>query len=560
MATKLAEATGSPAYTTKVTAMKKRLDSQIPDSLRLPREIVDTAPLDVTGVPATTGLLTEKELAITALDATAVCEKIASGQLTAVETVTAFGKRAIIAHQLVHCLTDIFLEEGIARAQELDEYYKREGKVIGPLHGLPISIKDHVPLKGRWASAGFLATVEVSKDDCLMTSILRELGAVFYVKTNQPQSIMHLETHSMYGRTLNPWNTSLTPGGSSGGEGALIAMRGSCIGVGTDIGGSIRGPAANSGIYGMRPSSKTLPMKDYLAYQFGADGVIASTGPMCSSARDIDLFISKVLAAKPAQIDVSLVPLVWDIPQSFPKKLRVGIMEHDGVVLPHPPTLRALAAAKAKLTASGLVEVVDYKPFKHDLGYDIVRELYFEDGAKVVRDLLKEAGEDILPLTEWVISPPHTKDHDATSLRALRKQRDDYKDDYSDHWNESGCDVVLCPPFPGTANPHDTAKYWAYTAIWNILDYPGIVFPSGLKLEPSLDVMEARSSFFSDADKFNHELCMLLFPIPENRIELATDDAQKMVGAPVSFQLVARRFNDCVLVAAQKLIEGILTE
>ncbi|KZO91396.1 amidase [Calocera viscosa TUFC12733] len=542
MAVQPVEASGTPAYVEKVAAMKKRLDSQIPDSLRLPPHIIDTAPLDVTGIPASSGLLTEKELAITELDATAVCEKIASGELTAVETVTAFGKRAIIAHQLVNCLTDIFLEEGITRAEELDEYYKREGKVVGPLHGLPVSIKDHVPLKGRWASAGFLATVELSKDNCLMTSILRDLGAVYYVKTNQPQSIMHLETNSMYGRTLNPWNTLLTPGGSSGGEGALIAMRGSCIGVGTDIGGSIRGPAANSGIYGMRPSSKTMPMKGYLEYQFGADGVMASTGPMCSSARDIDLFISNVLAAKPDLIDVSLVPLAWNIPTSFPKKLRVGIMEHDGVVLPHPPTLRALRVAKAKLTASGLVEVIDYKPFKHELGYDIIRELYFEDGGKVVRDLLKEGGEPILPLTEWVISPPYTKDHDATSLRALRKQRDDFKDDYSDYWNKSGCDVVLCPPFPGTANPHDTAKYWAYTAIWNILDYPGIVFPSGLKSKPLIDVLEARTSFLSQADIFNYELY----------------NAETMAGAPISFQLVARRFNDCLLVAAQKLIESIL--
>ncbi|EJT97485.1 amidase [Dacryopinax primogenitus] len=542
MSVNLVEATGSPVYMEQVHAIKQRRDSQIPASLRLPKEVIDSAPLDVTSIPASCGLLTDKELAITELDATSICQKIAAREITAVETVTAFGKRAIIAHQLVNCLTDIFLDEGISRAKELDEYYEREGKVVGPLHGLPISIKDHVPLKGRWASAGFLATVEVSQDDCLMTSTLRNLGAVFYVKTNQPQSIMHLETNSMYGRTLNPWNTSLTPGGSSGGEGALIAMKGSCIGVGTDIGGSIRGPAANSGIYGMRPSSKTLPMKGYLAFQFGADGVLPSTGPMCRSARDIDLFIRNVLASKPSLIDVSLVPVVWDVPTSFEKKLRVGIMEHDSVVLPHPPILRALAAAKAKLAASGLVEVVNYKPFRHDLGYDIIRELYFEDGGKIVRDLLSQTGERMLPLTEWVISPPYTKDHDATSLRALRTQRDEYRDAYSDYWNQTGCDVVLCPPFPGTANPHDTAKYWSYTAIWNILDYPGIVFPSGARLNPSVDVLESRTHFLSDADKLNEELY----------------HATKMVGAPVSFQLVARRFNDCLLVAAQKVIEDIL--
>jgi Asp-tRNA(Asn)/Glu-tRNA(Gln) amidotransferase A subunit family amidase len=86
-------------------------------------------------------LLTPKELLITELDGTAVCQKIAAGELTAVDAVTAFGKRAAIAHQLTACLIDFFLDEGIKQAQQLDEYFRKEGKVIGPLHGLPISIK-----------------------------------------------------------------------------------------------------------------------------------------------------------------------------------------------------------------------------------------------------------------------------------------------------------------------------------------------------------------------------------------------------------------------------------
>ncbi|KAF9235627.1 amidase signature domain-containing protein [Melanogaster broomeanus] len=486
----------------------------------------------------TCGLLTQEELAITKLDATAVLARIASGQLTAVETVTAFGKRAAIAHQLTACLTDFFLDEGIEQARALDEYFKREAKVVGPLHGLPISIKDMFPVRGRWGSAGFLSSVEVSPDDCDMTKILRELGAVFYVKTNQPQAIMHLESQSCYGRTLNPHNTNLSPGGSSGGESALIAMKGSCMGIGSDAGGSIRGPCAFTGLYGIRPSCKTIPM-GACWYQNGHDGILGASGPMCSSSRDMRLLVEAVLNAKPWLLDPSLVPLPLTVPDINQTKLRVGIMIHDGVVLPHPPMLRAMKLAKAKLEASREVEVVDYAPFRHKEGYDIIRTLYFEDGGETVRRCLKEGGEDMLPLTEWVISPPHTKNHDVVQTWEVRTHR--ARNRSSASGSKQGCDVVLCPPFSGTASRHDTAKYWGYTAIWNLLDYPGAVFPTGLVADPALDPANPSFTPMSLDDVYNHSLFQ-----------------RHIIGAPVNLQVVSPRFNDGLVLAAQDVIERIM--
>ncbi|KAH7920551.1 amidase [Leucogyrophana mollusca] len=534
--------TGDATYTAKAQALKDRLEAQIPPSLRLDPAILDHLPLDVTGIPASCGLLTPAELAITELDATAVCERIAKGQLTAVDAVTAFGKRAAIAHQVTACVTDFFLDEGIEQAKALDEFYRREGKVIGPLHGLPISIKEHIPIKGRWGSAGFLANVERSLDDCDMTRTLRSLGAVFYVKTNQPQTLQHLETQSSYGRTLNPHNSNLTPGGSSGGESALIAMKGSCMGVGTDGGGSIRVPCAHCGLYGIRPSCKRMPTFGYLAYQKGHDGYVTSTGPMCSSSRDLRLFLQAVLGARPHIIDPSLMPLPLTIPDLSKKTLRVGIMMHDNVVMPHPPILRALELAKSKLEAAPNIEVINYEPYKHEEGYSIIRPMYFEDGARTVRRLLKEGGEDMLPLSEWVTSPPHVQDHDALAMWALHAKRNTYRRAYSDHWRQQGCDVLLCPPFHGTASRHDTAKYWGYTAIWNLLDYPGVVFPTGLKVDPSVDVVREMASPMSPTDEYNHSLY----------------DPDIFVGAPISLQVVARRFNDGLALAAQEVIEHII--
>ncbi|KIJ15530.1 hypothetical protein PAXINDRAFT_77283 [Paxillus involutus ATCC 200175] len=218
-------------------------------------------------------------------------------------------------------------------------------------------------------------------------------------------------------------------------------------------------------------------------------------------------------------------------------------MIHDDVVLPHPPMLRAMKLAKAKLEASPEVEVVDYVPFKHEEGYGIIRTLYFEDGAETIRRCLKEGGEDMLPLTEWVVSPPHTKNHDVVQAWELRAKRDDYRRAYSDHWQKQGCDVVLCPPFSGTASRHDTAKYWAYTAIWNLLDYPGAVFPTGLIADPALDTVDANFTPMGPDDDYNHSL----FAAPE-----------AYVGAPVNLQVISSRFNDGLVLAAQDVIERIV--
>ncbi|EGO00853.1 hypothetical protein SERLA73DRAFT_87177 [Serpula lacrymans var. lacrymans S7.3] len=534
--------TGNAAFTAKVSDVRERLESQIPTTLRLPSSLLDNLPLDVTGIPESCGLLSENELAITDLDATAVCDKIAKGELTAVDTVTAFGKRAAIAHQLTACLTDYFLDVAIAQAQELDDYFKREGKVFGPLHGLPISVKDHIPIRGRWCSVSFLSTLAVSTEDCDMIRILRSLGAIFYVKTTQPQGGMTLECLSFYGRTLNPYNSNLTAGGSTGGEGALLAMKGSCMGLGTDAGGSIRAPCANCGLYGICPTAKTLPTRGYTWFQYGADGVSQSTGPMCRSARDMKTFLHAINSAGAALSDSSLIPIPCAVPDLSQRKLRVGIMTHDNVVLPHPPILRALEIAKQKLSVAPNIELIEYIPYDHDRGYNIIRETYFEDGGQIVRRHLDAGGENITPLLEWAISPPFTKDHDAAGIHALRNERDKYRFNYSDHWNIAGCDVVLCPPGPGTAGLHETMKYWGYLAIWNLLDYPGLVFPTGLKADPSIDVIRESFEPMSDSDQYNNSLY----------------DPELFVGAPISLQLVARRFNDGLLLAAQEIIEKVI--
>jgi Asp-tRNA(Asn)/Glu-tRNA(Gln) amidotransferase A subunit family amidase len=187
---------------------------------------------------------------------------MASGTLKSIDVVTAFCKRAAIAQQCVNCLTETMFPSALARARECDAHFARTGTTLGPLHGLPISLKDSFNVRGVQSTIGYTAFIAhpPAATNGVLVDMLLEAGAVLYVKTNLPQTMMTADSHNnVFGRTLNPWNLSWTAGGSTGGEGALVAMRGSVLGVATDIAGSNRIPAFCCGISSFKPSSGRVP-------------------------------------------------------------------------------------------------------------------------------------------------------------------------------------------------------------------------------------------------------------------------------------------------------------
>ncbi|KAG6848278.1 hypothetical protein H0H93_001621, partial [Arthromyces matolae] len=139
----------------------------------------------------TCGLLSSREIEITNTQIDVLLARLAKGEWTCVEVTTAFSKRAVIAHQLTNCLTEIFVERALVRAAEVDAHLKATGKPIGPLHGLPISLKDQVNLKGIESSTGYASWLgNYAPYNSVLADVLEALGAVFYVKTNVPQTLM----------------------------------------------------------------------------------------------------------------------------------------------------------------------------------------------------------------------------------------------------------------------------------------------------------------------------------------------------------------------------------
>ncbi|GJJ13237.1 hypothetical protein Clacol_007488 [Clathrus columnatus] len=510
--------------------------------------------------------LTDREKGIINQDATGLAEMLRFGHYSALEVTTAYCKVATAAQDLTNCLTEILFEEAFQRAKELDDYFLRTGQTVGPLHGVPVSIKDHILLKGHDTSSGYIewAFKTKAETDAVAVRILREAGAVFYVKTANPQSLLSLETNNnVWGRTLNPFNRNSTPGGSSGGEGALIAVRGSPFGLGTDIGGSIRVPAVHSGIYGFKASVARLP---HAGSHDGMDAIVGVLGPMTHSARDLSLFCKIMLDAKPWLVEAPLLEIPWrqEIADglTLPSKLSFGIIWDDGVVAPHPPLVQALQLVKSALIAAGH-EVIDWIPRNHQQGWDLISQLYLLDAGKEYKETLLAAGEPAVQQTEWILSHAKDKPYSVGEIFQLNLAREKFRADALGHWNETktrtttgrAVDGIISPVAPSLAPPHDTTVSWTYTSHWNLLDYPAAVFPMG-RYNGS-----GNSSGSGDVVATPPKLGLA----PRNETEAFVhkqwnDDPNQSIGLPVGLQLIGRRHNEEKVLAMLAIVEKALAE
>ncbi|OAQ71710.1 amidase [Purpureocillium lilacinum] len=451
-----------------------------------------TRPLDL--LPR---LLSHHELQITSLGAGALAQAIRTGAFSCLQVTEAFCHQAAVAQQLTNCLTEIFFAEAMDRARQLDDLLiANKGKPVGPLHGVPISVKDHINVKGHHTTSGYVAYAEKSTprdEDAPLVAALREAGAILYCKTNNPQCMMVLETvNNIYGRTLNPWNTKLGAGGSSGGEGALLAQHGSPLGVGTDIGGSIRIPAAFNGLYGFKPSAKRVSTGGWEVTLTGQESIHAVTGPLGHNVEDLDLFQQVVTDAKP-WLREPLLKMPWQSQIEAMKghKLTVGVMLWDEVVMPHPYITRVIKDVAKKLDAAGH-EVVPFKPFDHKRAWEeILLPLYFTDGGLDIKQTLFAGNEPIFPAAKRLLDNPIVQRRMVQEVWQFNKARDAYRVAYLRKWaetakeTESGrpIDVLICPVAGLNGMPHDVMPWWGYAAQWNLLDYPCGVLPAGTVLE-----------------------------------------------------------------------------
>ena len=230
---------------------------------------------------------------------------LACGDVSSVAVLRAFRERARAADAKLNIVTEWLDAAADARAAELDAELASTGAPRGPLHGVPFTLKDHFHLSGTRMTMGDVALAGYrSKSDSLVARLLLDAGGVCFAKTNMSE---HGETwassNPLFGTTLNPWDKSRTAGGSSSGEGALVGVAGTAFGVGSDVGGSVRIPAAFNGHCALKPTAARGPgfsLGDKLLLNFAGEyGVPAAAGPMARRVDDIAL-VMEVLCGSTA--------------------------------------------------------------------------------------------------------------------------------------------------------------------------------------------------------------------------------------------------------------------
>jgi Asp-tRNA(Asn)/Glu-tRNA(Gln) amidotransferase A subunit family amidase len=233
---------------------------------------------------------------ISALDAYALSQAIRAGEVSPVEAVDYTLARIDALDGKLRAFVAIFPDE--ARAAAIDaERRARDGETL-PLLGVPISIKDHIWVKGTPATNGSLALRDfVPEEDCALVTRVREAGAIIVGKTNNPEFVYRGFTdNDLFGLTRNPWNLDRTPGGSSGGSGAAVAAGMAPLSVGTDGGGSIRIPSCFCGIVGLKPTFGLVPKMP----GFRGWPTLSVDGPMTRTVRDCALLLSVIAGIDPA--------------------------------------------------------------------------------------------------------------------------------------------------------------------------------------------------------------------------------------------------------------------
>jgi amidase len=420
---------------------------------------------------------------------------------------------------LTNCLTEIFFDDALDRASQLDAHLDAGKPPLGPLHGVPVSLKDSFKVKGYDASIGLAALCfKATQENSVLVDVLLAAGAILYVKTNVPQTLMALDSHNnIFGRTLNPINTAVTAGGSSGGEGALLAMRGSILGVGTDVGGSIRIPAMCNGTFGIKPSWERIP---YAGQEGGTPpaisklGVPASAGPLAHSMRDIELFFRAVAEKKPWELDPDVVPSPWTAPTSVKRKtLRVGVVRRDGVIDPHPPILKILDEVKSSMLRAGLDVVEMDITSLFSKCQSLANALFGIEGGNAIFDVIESANE---PLSPWLQSRLRRKEPlSLEQTRELHAKRTELQKQFLGIWKDSShqdIDAFICPVAPHPVPPIDRWNGVSYTSSFVLLDYPAGVVPVRTFTKQDMEGDMSATKPIGSWDKANRELCKCNLP------------------------------------------------
>lgn len=415
-------------------------------------------------------------------------------EISPAELVRAHLARIDAINPRINAYVQVDADRAMAQARSAEDAVVRNAQV-GPLHGVPISIKSSIEVAGLRCEAGTkLRAGYVAKSDAPLVKRLKNAGAIVLGTTNTPELLMAWETDNLlYGRTNNPWDLSRTSGGSSGGEAASIAAECSAGGVGSDGGGSIRVPSHFCGICGLKPTPGRIPATGHYPQSVGPFAQLGVVGPMARTVADLKLLFEVMQGPDAGDPSAAPVPVKW--PEwSLPGKKaghdalpRIAYFEDDGRTPVTEETRLAVRKAAQLLSSAGF-EVEAFRP----KGLDQARELWWQFfgvlGGMLLGPMTQGRESELSPILRqfngWVA---REKRHTADTLVESWIGRDLVRMQVFEQMQRFP--ILLCPVASVPAFRHGerswqiegkTVNYldaWSYCEWFNILGMPGAVVP-----------------------------------------------------------------------------------
>jgi amidase len=411
--------------------------------------------------------------------ASSLAGDIRARRRSSVEVVTAVLDRIDAVNPRINAV--IRRIDGVLEAAGAADAALTAGESIGPLHGLPFTIKDSFDTAGIVTTAGSVGWRDrVPEDDATVVARLQRAGAILVGKTNTPEFTWSNETdNDVFGRTSNPYDLARTPGGSSGGTAAIVAAGASTFDIGSDTADSIRQPAHVCGVAGIKPTSGRVPRTGHSPDFRGLFQAFTQLGPIARRVEDLELILPIICG--PDGVD----PFVYPVPLGDPRTvrvrdLRVATFSDNGVMTPTTETIDAVRAAAAAVAAAG-ASVEERRPPGLDEVVEALESMISADGHAWLSRLITGAGtpgHGSYDTRGWVeFSDPMPGDEltamveraDAVRSRMLRWMAD--------------VDLIVCPAMPQPAIPHgasnDPSFGDTYSDVHNLTGFPAVVVRGG---------------------------------------------------------------------------------
>jgi amidase len=402
--------------------------------------------------------------------------EVRSGRISALELVQAHLNRIDETHSAINAAVQVARDRALAAAAALDGRLAA-GEEGGALAGVPVSIKDSIDLAGTRTTSGTIGRKDAppAERDATLVQRLRQAGAIPVAKTNLPDLLFSFETDNLiFGRTNNPYDVTRTPGGSSGGESALIASGGSALGLGSDAFGSVRLPAAFCGLAAIKPTSGRLPRTGHVPGPGGWVESVWQAGPMARCVEDVMLAMR--LMSYPDGVDLWSPPVPLLEAEQDLGKLRVAFFTDNGFARCAPYVEAAVKDCARFLSDEG-AQVTEVRPAGVADVFDLEMALFGVDGGDGIDAYLSEIGSHAVhPLQTNFMS--YMRPHRASGAAFARRwaQWDEYRAGLARFLDRY--DVILCPVYTQSALKHGESMKqenfhgFSYTMAWSVGQVP----------------------------------------------------------------------------------------